>query len=99
MNIEKVTKDLKSFTDFINDEVMGDALYFSSDEALKLDEAGAKLLNDAAIDLVMAKISKVMNANILDKKVDFSVFEKLPNVWKCYQNAAEIATLNTTRAN
>lgn len=89
-DIKEVTKNFKSFTDFIYQSV-SDAEHaetFDDDQAVKLDKQGIKLIEEKGVDMIMAKASKIMSLNILDKNVSFDVFERLPRVWAAYQNAA-----------
>lgn len=93
MNIKEITKDFKSFTDWIYQEVTDkNAEAITDEEALELDSRGFALIQEKGIDMIMAKASKISSLNILDKNVNFKVFENLPKIWFAYQNAAEAAT-------
>lgn len=91
-DIKEVTKDFKSFTDWIYQQVTDkkNADPITDDEAAILDKEGYKLIQDQGIDMVMAKASKIASLNILSKNVNFDIFERLPWVWYAYQTAAEV---------
>lgn len=61
--------------------IYGDVQY--NDEQLEnFDNESYPIIKDTSRDLIMGKMRKIMDINILDKKVNFSVFEKLPKCWK-----------------
>ena len=89
--MENITKDLKSLTSFLYDVVSGkEVLTLSDEELADLDNKGSAILEDQGIDIMMAKVSKFINLNILDKKNSFKIFEKLPKIWYYLQSSAEI---------
>lgn len=87
-------KTVKELTDFLFDVVVGkEAIPYNSDEEAKeFDERGYDIFCNEGNDIAIAKTSKLANLNILDKNVNFKVFEKLPKIWSVYQNATEIST-------
>ena len=91
--MKEITKDFKSFTDFIYDVVSGKTEFYGlgEDEAITLDKKGYDLIQEKGMDMMMAKASKVAGLNVLDKNVDFTIFSQLPKVWYAYQVAAETA--------
>lgn len=88
MNIEEVTKDLKSLTDFINKGAEG-KVKLTEAEALELDGAAIKAFKNASENDIIASVEKVANMNILKMNIHF--FDNLPNIWAVYQNATEIS--------
>ena len=97
-DIKEVTKDFRSFTDWIYQQVTDkkNRETITDDEAVELDKKGYKLISEQGIDMVMAKVSKIASLNILDKNVSFEVFDRLPRVWAAYQQAAEVEAEATT---
>lgn len=87
MDIETITKDLKSITDFINESVKGNFL-FTEEQAETFQTKALKVFNESNTDLIVAKTAKIANMNIFDMNIHF--FDNLPKIWKIYQNATEI---------
>lgn len=90
-DIKEITKNFKTFTDWIYQEITAgkDQDILPDDQALIIDEEGEKLIEAKGVDMIMAKASKISSLNILHKDVNFKIFENLPKVWSLYQNAAE----------
>lgn len=85
MKATDVVKSWKDLSGFIYDRVSGsNKEHFSESDWELIDTEGSKVLKDVGVDELSAKSKKVMSLNILDKKVSFKVFEKIPNIWKCY---------------
>lgn len=81
-------KELKEVTDIIIKGAKGEIPNFKEDEAAEFEAKAIKIISESSNDLVIAKLSPVMNMNILDLNVHF--FDYLPRIWACIQNASEI---------
>lgn len=88
LDIETITKDLKSVTDFINDGVEGKVPSLTEEEAAEFQAKALKVFNEASSDLIVAKTAKVAGMDILKMNIHF--FDNIPSIWRIYQDAAEI---------
>lgn len=80
-------KNWKDLSGFVWDRVSGeDKTKISDTDYEKLDAEAAKILKDVSVDEINAKARKLMTLNVLNRKVNFAFFEKVPNIWKYYYN-------------
>lgn len=85
MKATDVVKSWKDLSGFIYDVVSGaNKNDFSNDDWEMIDQKGTELMKDLGLDEIYSKAKKIMNLNILDRKVSFDVFEKVPNIWQHY---------------
>ena len=80
MDIETITKDLKSTTDFIVKNL-------TDSEAAEFEKVAMKQFREASNDLVYAKLSPVSNMDVL--KINIHFFDNLTNVFGAIQNLTE----------
>lgn len=76
--------DWKSLSSFVFDRVSGAVDDFTDEEYEIINKNSVGILKDIGSDLLGAQVKKIMSLNILNRKVSFKVFEKLPNVWTKY---------------
>jgi len=87
MDIETITKDLKSTTDFIVKGAEGKVRNLTDSEAAEFEKVAMKQFREASNDLVYAKLSPVSNMDVL--KINIHFFDNLPNVFGAIQNLTE----------
>lgn len=76
--------DWKSLSSFVFDRVSGVVDDFTDEEYEVINKNSIGILKNVGSDLLGSQARKIMNLNILNRKVSFKVFEKLPNVWAKY---------------
>lgn len=86
MDIKKM--DLKSLADFITNGAEGKTPYLKDEEAAKFEKTAIKIFSETSNDMIIAKLAKISNMNILNMNAHF--FDNLPNTWQVIQNATEI---------
>lgn len=81
-------KALRDITDFIIKGAEGKVKNLTEAEAADFEANAIEVLSEASNDLVIAKLSPIMNMNIITMNIHF--FDNLPKIWACIQNATEI---------
>lgn len=81
-------KEIKEVTDFIVKGAEGKIANLTEDEAKEFEAKAIKIISEASNDLVIAKLSPIMNMDIIRMNIHF--FDNLPKIWACVQNATEI---------
>ena len=87
MDIETITKNLNSTTDFIVKGAEGKVRNLTESEAADFEKVAMKQFREASNDSVYDKLSPVSNMDILKMNVHF--FDNLPNVFGAIQNLTE----------
>lgn len=83
MTVTEAVKDWNNLSTFVVNRVSGeDTTELSQEDIEKINAASLELAKDADIGIFIAKAKKLMNLNILDKKVNFKVFEQFPYMWQ-----------------
>ena len=95
MTVKEITKDWKSLCGYVVGRVAGENdEKLSNDEIDEINKVAIKIAKDAGIDEVLPFAKKVMNLNILDKKVNFKIFETYPTVWhKLYSTSIDVVAV------
>jgi len=95
MTVKEITKDWKSLCGYVVGKVAGEIDEKLSDEQIdEINKEAIKLVKDVGIDEVLSFAKKVMNLNILDKKVNFKIFEEYPAVWhKLYSTSIDVVAV------
>ena len=95
MTVKEITKDWKSLCGYVVGKVAGDKdEKLSNDEIDEINKVAIKIAKDAGIDEVLPFAKKVMNLNILDKKVNFKIFETYTAVWhKLYSTSIDVVAV------
>ena len=95
MTVKEITKDWKSLCGYVVGKVAGEIDdKLSNDEIDEINKEAIKIAKDAGIDEVLTFAKKVMNLNILDKKVNFKIFETYPAVWhKLYSTSIDVVAV------
>ena len=90
MKATEAVQNWENLSDFIFTRVSGaDKSPLSESDYELLNKEGNNVIKNIAIDELFAETKKIMNLNILDKDVDFSFFEKVPNLWSVYFKGSE----------
>lgn len=86
LTVEDASKNFKNLSDFVYERIIDSKSYetLSEEDGSKLEKATASILDAANPEIIRAKVLKIMNINILDKNVNFSIFDKLPSLWRTY---------------
>lgn len=95
MTVKEITKDWKSLCGYVVGKVAGENNEKLSNEQVdEINKVAIKIADDAGIDEVLTFAKKVMNLNILDKKVNFKIFEEYPAVWhKLYATSIDVVAV------
>ena len=64
------------------DMVIGECPIPNDEEGAKINANIAEKGKDVGIDEVLPFVKKILNLNILDKKVNFKIFESFPALWQ-----------------
>ena len=90
MKATEAVQNWENLSDFIFARVSGaDKSPLSESDYELLNKEGNNVIKNIAIDELFVETKKIMNLNILDKDVDFSFFEKVPNLWSVYFKGSE----------
>lgn len=89
INIDAITKDIGTLADYLWKGTAGWTAELPPDKAAELDEKAYKVFQQTSSDIIMAKLSKIHNANVCAMNARF--FEHMPKIWSVIQNSAEIA--------
>lgn len=90
MEATEAVQNWRNLSDFIFARVSGaDKSSLSESDYYLLNKEGNNIIKNIAIDELFAETKKIMNLNILEKDVDFSFFDKVPNLWSVYYKGAE----------
>lgn len=88
VNIKDV-KDWNSLRTFVYDVVSGvDKRLFSDEQLSNLNHVGAKILLNVGEKDVAEAVNQIMELNILNKNVNFKVFDSLPAIWMVYYHSS-----------
>jgi hypothetical protein len=95
MTVKEITKDWKSLCGYVVGKVSGEIDEKLSIEQIdEINKIAVKIAKDAGIDEVLPFAKKVMNLDILDKKVNFKIFEEYPAVWhKLYATSIDVVAV------
>ena len=90
MKATEAVQNWRNLSDFIFARVSGaDKSSLSESDYELLNKEGNHVIKNITIDELFAETKKIMNLNILEKDVDFSFFDKVPNLWSVYYKGAE----------
>ena len=100
MKATDIVKSWKDLSGFVYDRVSGrDKTDFSDEDWELINREGSKLVKDIGVDEISPKAKKLMELNILDKNVNFKVFEKIPAIWAAfYKNSIKIVAIENGQA-
>ena len=100
MKVEEVTKNWKSLAGYVVGRVAGEETEeLTQTQYDEINKASKPLAEGAGIDDVLTVSKKVMNLNILDKKVNFKEFSKFPIIWqKIYSVSMDVVAAEMGQA-
>lgn len=88
MKAAEVTTNLETLSNFLIDNVIGkDKNNYSDEFYLEVDEKGYEIIQSLVVEEFMPLYKKITGVNILDKNTSYSIFEKLPKIWKLIHRA------------
>ena len=64
------------------DMVIGECPIPNDEECAEINAEIAEKGKDIGVDEVLPFVKKILNLNILDKKVNFKIFESFPALWQ-----------------
>ena len=88
MKAAEVTTNLETLSNFLIDNVIGkDKNNYSDEFYLEVDEKGYEIIQSLVVEEFMPLYKKITGVNILDNNTSYSIFEKLPKIWKLIHRA------------
>ena len=86
-----VTKDWETLSSFVYDRVSGkDTSKLTENDYDALNKDISKMIASFDVESMKGKVRQIMELNILDKKVSFDIFYKIPPLWYAYYGSAII---------
>ena len=64
------------------DMVIGECPIPNDEECAEINAEIAEKGKDIGVDEILPFVKKILNLNILDKKVNFKIFESIPALWQ-----------------
>jgi hypothetical protein len=76
------------------DMVIGESPIPNEEESAKINADIAEKGKDVGLDEILPFAKKILNLNVLDKKVDFKIFESFPALWqKLYGTSIDLVAV------
>lgn len=93
-----VVKDWEALNSFVYNRVSGkDKTRLTENDYDVLNKAASKMIGEFDVEKMSDSVKKVMGLNILDKKVSFDIFDKVPPLWYAYYGTAMIIDAEESR--
>lgn len=93
-----VVKDWESLSGFVYNRVSGkDTTKLSEKDYDLLNKEVSNVVNELSVEDISEKAKKIMSLNILDRKVNFDIFEKVPQLWYVYYSTALVISAEDQR--
>lgn len=94
-----ITKDWETLSSFVYNRVSGkDTSRLTENDYDVLNKEVSRMVKDFVIEERADEVKKIMSLNILDKKVSFDIFDKVPPLWYAYYGTAMITVAEEQHA-